>query len=217
MKRKTVFLFVVLLLCSVSALHGQLIRFTNFDRNTRLVNGSIFTVKYELDSVLAKDALYLQMVQHAFGSRYTIPAFTCYMPPFPHCAKEFGLIVSAPEGLRINLIAYSYLTQTRGIIDSSEYATVISQTSVAGAVQDNTMPLFPNPARTYVTLVLPPPEMRPCVVTVFAIDGREIYRYTAQPKAEHVSFDVAALANGAYAVRVETPREVNVWRFIIQH
>lgn len=218
MKRFLFFLYTafVLCLCAVPSA-AQLVKFLNFDKNTRLQNGSIYTVRYDLNPSLVNDALYLQMVQHAFGSRFPIPAFTCYMPPFPNCSKEFGLIISANEGTKINLIAYSYLTQTRGIIDSSEYATVYAQTS---PVQQDTVRLlqvFPNPARSYITLVLPPPDGTPLVVTMYSVDGREIYRYTAQPRAETVSFDTQYLPNGAYYLRAQSLSEVNTLRFIIQH
>lgn len=206
---------ILLLACCVPA-PAQLVKFLNYNATTKIVNGSVYTVRYALDSALAKEALYLYINQHALGSRYQIPAFQCFMPPFPQCSPEFGLSISANDGMKINLIASSYLTQTRGIIDSSEYATVVSRT----AVQTDTveaLEVFPNPARAYITLRLPPPSGTPLVITMHSVDGREIYRYTAQPLAEAVSFDTQYLPNGAYFLRAQSLSEVNTIRFVIHH
>lgn len=218
MKRFPVFVLAVMLfLASCATAHGQLVKFLNYNATTKIVNGSIYTVRYALDSALAKEALYLYINQHALGSRYQIPAFQCFMPPFPQCSPEFGLLISANDGMKINLVASSYLTQTRGIIDSSEYATVIPRTSSVDAVDTDSAQVFPNPAQTYVTLRIPPPSGAPLVVTMYSIDGQEIYRYISKIEIESVSFDTRMLPSGAYWLRVHSPNNLNTLKFIIEH
>lgn len=206
----------LILLASCVPLPAQLVRFLNFDSTTKIVNGSVYTVRYELDNTLAKEALYLFINQHAYGSRYQIPAFQCYMPPFPNCAREVNVYFSANDGMRINLIASSYLSQTRGIIDSSGYATIVSRTGVATTDEADAL-AFPNPCRDYITLRLPNGGTSSALVRIYGVDGGEIYRYTHRSTSAVVSFDTQALPNGTYFAHIRSGAFDHTIQFSVQH
>jgi len=210
------FILALLFLASCIPLPAQLVRFLNFNNDTKIVNGSVYTVRYELDEALSKEALYLFINQHAFGSRYQIPAFQCFTPPFPNCAREVSVYFSANDGMRINLIASSYLSQSRGIIDSSGYATIVSRTGVP-ANDDTSALAFPNPCRDYITIRLPQAGVASAMVRIYGIDGGEIYRFTQRSPSAVVSFDTQALANGTYFAHIRSQAFDHTIQFSVQH
>lgn len=214
---KRFYLFTIALVLSFAPAKAQLVRFLNYDATTKLVNGSIYTVRYQMDSVLAKDALYLYINQTAPGSRYQVPVYHCFAPPFPVCEKEFTIYVSANDGQRLQLVASSYLSQTRGIIDSSGFATVVSRTDVS-APQTTMLGVYPNPATDYATVRCWGETGKTCVLSIVSQQGEEIYRYsTKQGGTQVVNFDVRPLATGAYFLMADNGRNSETMKIIVQH
>lgn len=213
--KRFLLLLSTLVLVSGAPLAAQLVKFKNFDASTKLVNGSIYTVRFSLDSALAKEALYLFINETAPGSKYQIPAYHCFMAPFPQCDSTFTIIVSANDGQRIQLVASSYLSQTKGIIDSSGYATVVSRTDVRLHLDSLDVTVYPNPATDYITAQF---EQEAGTVAVFYIinaQGEEVYRYTSRTAGQQwVGFDLNNLPSGAYFLRAEASEKVSTTKFV---
>lgn len=214
MKRFLVLVFTLVLVFA-APLPAQLVRFKNFDASTTLVNGSLYTVRFSLDSALAKEALYLYINQTAPGSKYQIPAYHCFMPPFPQCDSTFTLVVSANDGQRLQLVASSYLSHTKGIIDSSGIATVVSRTGIRLHQDSLVVTVYPNPATDYITAQFEQEAGTIAVLYIITAKGEEVYRYTSRTAGQQwVGFDLNNLPSGAYFLRAEVSEKVSTTKFV---
>lgn len=216
--KRFLLILTALLLTFCVPFPAQLVRFLNFSDTTKIVNGDIYTVRYELDGTLAKDALYLIFTMTAPGSRYQVPAWQCYAPPFPNCAKEFPVYISANDGQRLQLIASSQLSQTRGILDRSGLITVVPRTTAVRLADTLLLTVYPNPASDYVTARFEQDAGATVVLYILNTKGEEVYRYTSRTAGQQwVGFDLNALPSGGYFLRAETPQGVSTTKFAIKH
>ncbi len=216
--KRFLLILTALLLVSCVPLPAQLVKFLNFSDTTKIRNGDIYTVRYELDSTLAKDALYLIFTMTAPGSRYQVPAWQCYAPPFPNCAKEFGVYISANDGQRLQLLASSQLSQTRGILDRSGLITVVPRTTGVRLADTIELTVYPNPASDYVTARFEQAVGTTAVLYILNAKGDEVYRYTSRTGGQQwVGFDLNALPSGSYFLRAIVQDVISTAKFTVKH
>ena len=225
MKRLTLIL-LALLLASCIPLPAQqrqhLVKFLNWDDDTRIQTGTVYTVKYELDTSLADQARYLQIIQKTPISRYVVSAYQCLLPTFPKCEREFKVYVSGNEGTRLLLIASSQLSfAPYNIIDSSGLATIVLNPATSTAdesdMHDRLIDAYPNPSGTHIDARIEQvsPEV---VLKIIDVSGREYWRYTSYGAGRHsIPFNLSTIPTGTYYLRFEAPESRETKKIIVQH
>jgi len=117
--------------------------------------------------------------------------------------------------LVLAVLVLAFIWQTKGLIDSSRYATVASRTDVRLHTDSLAVVIFPDPARDYISAQFDQEAGTILVLYIINAHGEEVYRYTSRTAGQQwVSFDLNNLPSGVYFLRAETAETVSTTKFV---